>query len=210
MNINCTLCGTKSTLYSKKQHKRYYACPLCQGIFMHPDDYLTKEAEKSRYEMHHNDVLDLGYQGFVGPIVDAVSQLFTSNSIGLDYGCGTGPVISKMLMDKDYVIKLYDPFFANQYENLQRQYDYIVCCEVMEHFHHPSDEFNKLKRLLKPNGMLIMKTSLYHETIDFENWYYKNDPTHVFFYRKSTLEWILKHYHFKSLIITEQYLRFMI
>ncbi len=39
-------------------------------------------------------------------------------------------------------------------------------------------------------------TELYNEKIEFESWYYKNDPTHVFFYQRATFEWIQKKFNF--------------
>ncbi|MFW6254556.1 MAG: hypothetical protein ACOC41_06480, partial [Chitinivibrionales bacterium] len=44
-------------------------------------------------------------------------------------------------------------------------------------------------------------TSLYSDDIDFGSWAYKNDYTHVFFYRKETLAWIRNHYGFCGLHI---------
>ena len=66
---------------------------------------------------------------------------FTSKHTGLDFGAGTGPVISKVLKDNEYKIKQFDPFFHNYPELLKEKYDYIVCCEVMEHFYDPAKEF---------------------------------------------------------------------
>jgi 2-polyprenyl-3-methyl-5-hydroxy-6-metoxy-1,4-benzoquinol methylase len=45
------------------------------------------------------------------------------------------------LEDDGYKIKQFDPFFHNDIAVLRRSYDYIVCCEVIEHFHSPSKEF---------------------------------------------------------------------
>jgi hypothetical protein len=41
-------------------------------------------------------------------------------------------------------------------------------------------------------------TSTFHEGIQFEDWYYKNDQTHLFFYHRNSLEWIAKQYDFAS------------
>jgi len=37
---------------------------------------------------------------------------FNTNHKGLDFGAGTGPVISKVLKDKGYCIAQYDIFFS--------------------------------------------------------------------------------------------------
>lgn len=208
MKNNCSLCGIQGTIFREIKSRIYYHCPNCKSIYMDPKNYLAPQQEKERYEQHNNDVNDPGYQQFVSPIVKAVQKDYRPGAIGLDYGCGTAPVITKLLKDEGYELNLYDPFFANYPENLKMKYDYIVCCEVMEHFHSPREEFHKLRSLLKPRGTLYMKTSIYGDHINFDAWYYKNDPTHVFFYSKETLEWIQQHFQFSDLIIEEKYIKF--
>ncbi len=142
----------------------------------------------------------MGYQKFVAPLVAAVKQNFNpKTSIGLDFGAGTGPVITKLLTDSGYSLKLYDPFFYPDQNVLSTTYNYIVCCEVMEHFYDPYTEFKGLKKLLKPGGLLICKTDLFTEDLDFNLWYYKNDPSHVFIYHHKTLAWIKNKLNFNTL-----------
>lgn len=81
---------------------------------------------------------------------------------------------------------------------LKFKYNYIICCEVIEHFHFPQKEFTLLRSLLKPGGILYCMTEIYSEDIDFINWHYKNDPTHVFFYHKDALKWIQEHFRFSE------------
>lgn len=164
-------------------------------------DYLEENQEKARYEEHNNDVGNKGYQSFVYPIVKEVLNDYKKYDKGLDFGSGTGPVITKLLRDKEYNIKLYDPFFANEPEVLEEKYDYIVSCEVIEHFHNPRKEFKLLRSLLKPGGSLYIMTSIYSEDIDFKTWNYKDDKTHVFFYHKKALEWIKNEFDFAHLKI---------
>lgn len=163
-----------------------------------PLDYVPSQQEKERYITHNNNVEDIRYQNFVSPIVENVKKHYDSSHTGLDYGAGTGPVITSLLKKDGYSLKLYDPFFHPYPENLQLTYDYIVCCEVMEHFHHPYDEFKKLYSMLNPQGTLFCMTDMYYETIDFKDWYYKNDETHVFFYHEKAIQWIKNEFGFIS------------
>jgi hypothetical protein len=105
----------------------------------------SKNDEVLRYTQHNNDVNDVRYQKFVQPLVTGILQDFDQSHIGLDFGAGTGPVISKLLTDEGYVIKQYDPFFYDHAELLNQKYDYIACCEVVEHFHNPAKEFKLLQ-----------------------------------------------------------------
>ena len=170
---------------------------------MDPGDYVTSEQEKARYETHNNDVNDPGYQRFVSPIVEQVLSHHTANEKGLDYGAGMGPVITKLLRDRGFNIRTYDPFFKADQAALENTYHYIACCEVAEHFHRPATEFIKLRGLLKPGGRLYCMTERYDHDIDFDTWNYKNDETHVIFYHRVALEWIRKHAGFSRLEIQD-------
>lgn len=151
--------------------------------------------------MHQNHLEDKGYLNFVSPILEAVTSEHLSGAVGLDFGCGHTPVISEVLKEQDYIFDLYDPVFYPHKVFEGKTYDFITCCEVMEHFQHPKKEFDLLDGILKPEGSLICMTSLYSEEIDFENWYYKNDPTHVFLYRRETLAYIARNWDFSHLKI---------
>ena len=170
--------------------------------------FLSPAEERARYEQHENCVDDPGYQRFVSPITDAIQEQFTPEAKGLDFGAGTGPVITKLLQDAGYSLLLYDPFFWNNPQVLQARYDFIACCEVMEHFQDPLREFRLLRSLLKPGGVLYCMTKIYSEDIDFMKWHYKNDPTHVFFYHQNTLRWIRAHLHFSRLVTSGNLIRF--
>lgn len=200
-NMNCSLCNGELGLFQVWRENKYYSCSRCRSIILGQEYYISKKEEKERYEEHNNDVQDKRYQGFVSPIVDRVLVEYKEYDQGLDFGSGTGPVITKLLKDRGYNINIYDPFFANYPEKLERKYDYIVCCEVVEHFHRPGEEFKLLKSLLRPGGSLYIMTEIYSEGMDFESWNYKNDRTHVFFYHKKALEWIKFNYGFSHLII---------
>lgn len=188
--MKCSLCKSEITLTFLSKNREYYKCANCFAIGMHPNFFPSMEKEIIRYQSHNNDVNDIRYQKFVNPIVKNVLIDFKKNDLGLDFGCGTGPVITKLLRDQNYNVNTYDPFFDNNVDALNTTFNYIVCCEVIEHFHYPNKEFKLLKSLLKPGGKLYCMTDVYIENIDFENWYYKNDETHVFFYHKNTFEWL--------------------
>jgi SAM-dependent methyltransferase len=172
----------------------YYACHTCAAVVMKAILYPTPAQEKQQYELHNNDVDDERYQQFTSPIWTYILKQFTADQLGLDFGSGTGPVITKMLLEKGYKVALYDPYFAPDTSALENKYNYIFSCEVVEHFHSPNKEFNKLFDMLLPGGELILMTHLYHESIPFKNWYYRKDPTHVFIYRKETMTYIAKTY----------------
>ncbi|MDX9960071.1 MAG: class I SAM-dependent methyltransferase [Aliarcobacter sp.] len=200
----CPLCLNSSILFYKDE---FYLCSCCEGIFRAAEKLLDNEKEKQRYESHTNDSDDLGYQNFVAPITNAVLKKFSKDDIGLDFGCGKDSPIVKVLRKNEYEILEYDPFFFDDKKLLEKKYDYIACCEVIEHFYNPKKEFELLKKLLKEDGILYLMTGIYNSTIDFSKWWYKNDPTHVFIFQEKTFEYIKKEFDFKDLKIEKNFIK---
>ena len=184
----------------------YYNCDRCKAIVKDKKYYLTPHEEKERYKIHNNDVNDIRYQNFTLPITDYVIENFLPEHKGLDFGSGTGPVISSMLTKKGYGIVQYDPFFAPNKNIFNNTYDYIVSCEVFEHFYNPKMEIDRLTSLLKANGALLIMTLLYNDQIDFNTWKYSKDPTHVFIYRKETIEYIATKQQLEIEIVTDRFI----
>ncbi|WP_299212307.1 class I SAM-dependent methyltransferase [uncultured Dokdonia sp.] len=201
--MTCPLC---SSLLSIQKDSHFYDCETCKAIVQDKNHYITADEEKAHYECHNNDVEDVRYQNFTMPITQYVLDTFLPTHKGLDFGSGTGPVISSMLQKKHYDIVQYDPFFAPDERVLMSTYDYIVSCEVFEHFHHPKVEIDRLVGLLKPNGLLLVMTLLYTDSIDFKTWHYRKDPTHIFIYRAETIAYIAKEKGLEILELTNRFI----
>lgn len=207
--INCLLCNSRAEYLSLFRGKQYYRCSHCLSVMMDPQQFLGPAEEKSRYDQHNNDVNDPGYRNFVRPLVDKIEERHGAIETGLDFGAGSGPVAAVMLRERGYKeIELYDPYYHSDRSVFNRHYHFIICSEVIEHFHRPAESFELLSSLLRPGGSLFCLTALYDQDIDFEKWYYKNDPTHVFFYHCRALHWIKQEYNFTDLEMEDRIIRF--
>jgi len=193
--MNCSLCKTPLL---NKPDEEYYSCSCCKAWVKEKGLYLTPEEERLHYLSHNNDINDPRYKKFSSPISDYILKNFGKDQEGLDFGSGTGPVISEVLKEANYPVKQFDPFFANFTEVLHLQYDYVFACEVVEHFQNPRDEFYKLYNLLKPNGKILIMTHIFEAPLEFKTWYYRKDPTHVFIYRRETFEYIAAEFKFNK------------
>lgn len=205
---HCPLCESLGNDFFQQKSRKYYQCGNCFGIFVDPGILPNRVDEKLRYDSHNNDTNDKRYRKFVSPITDAIVKMHSQKDKGLDFGAGPGPVISEVLLEQHFNIVKYDPFYYNSPKLLNEKYNYIVCCEVIEHFHSPAKEILLLKDLLLPGAKIYCMTHLYDESIDFTNWYYKNDNTHVFIYHKNTIQWIKKHFDFSAVTIEERLITF--
>ncbi len=199
MQYTCPLCLnlSSSIIKTKRQGLEvfYLDCPQCALISLLPQYYLKPDQEKERYLTHNNDSFDIGYQKFVSDLADFAKQNFDSQKIGLDYGCGFSQILYKMMSTVGYNMKSFDPFFNPDLSIFDSEFDFILCCEVVEHFFNPKVEFEKLFNRLKKNGALIIKTDFLKQQ-NFSSWYYINDPTHVSFYRPETCMWIAEKFNF--------------
>lgn len=197
----CRLCSHEMVYFATTRKRDYYRCPHCDSIQLKESHILPFNHERAVYDTHNNDIHDQGYQNFVSPITNYILNNINPNMQGLDFGAGPGPVIYTLLNKENYHINLYDPHYHPNNHVLNQQYDYIFACEVIEHFNQPRQTFDLLEELIKENGCWIFMTNVYDDSIDFHQWHYKNDETHVIFYTKKTLEYLKDLYGWKELNI---------
>ncbi len=204
--MNCILCSAPSRTFYKepKSAREYLHCETCDLRFLNPSQRLSPAEEKTHYLNHENNVEDVRYQNFMKPVFETILSLADAGSSGLDYGCGTGPVLAKMLTEHGILVDLYDPFFAIDDSVLKKKYDFVACTEVAEHFHFPQKEFGFLKSLLVKDGFLALMTEMHRPDIDFSKWHYPRDPTHATFYSKHTFAWLSKAFGFSKLWTDEK------
>ena len=189
----CPLCHTFGAWFFEDL---WLTCPECRGLFRPSHHFPTVVEERSRYAEHQNDVHDERFRAFVSPITEHILADHHPGEEGLDFGSGIAPIVWHVLSEAGFKVEAYDPLFSNQPQLLEGQYDYITCCEVIEHFHRPGMEFQRLKNMLKSGGKLYCMTILHHEGIDFKNWHYRRDDTHVFVYQRETIAWIAERFGF--------------
>lgn len=187
----CPLCGATGVRPFAQAHgRRYLECPACGLVHVAPEDRPTPEAERAHYATHENDPDDPRYRAFLDRLALPLAARLPAGAEGLDYGCGPGPALARMLEERGFRVSLWDPFFAPDDDALRRAYDFVTCTEAAEHFFHPGAELARLDGLLRPGGWLGVMTELPREDRPLERWRYARDPTHVSLYRPATLEWI--------------------
>lgn len=200
--VNCRLCSNHAEFYFHDEQpgrpaRDYFHCSICDLRFLHPSCHLNASEERARYELHDNNIDDVRYQDYMRPIAEWVER-HQPSGLGLDFGCGKGPVLAQLLQQKGFEIHLFDPYFFPDTGYSRLRYDFCTAIETIEHFYSPQKDLIHLKSLLKPEGGLGLVTLLYREGLDFESWHYRLDPTHVCFYSEKTFLWIQNHLGFKS------------
>ncbi|PID66182.1 MAG: hypothetical protein CR975_04205 [Gammaproteobacteria bacterium] len=198
----CPLCDDQeSTFYftdSKNYQHTYHRCRHCDLVFVIPACRLDREAEKARYEMHHNDNSD-DYVRFLSRLAKPTLQYLPPHSHGLDFGSGKSQAMADLFRRAGHQCDCYDLFYYADTTLLQRQYDFILASEVIEHLYQPKMVFEQWLSLLKTNGILAIMTGFRPADKDFPNWWYKNDPTHVSLFSSKTFAYLQTTYQLQRL-----------
>lgn len=159
---------------------------------------------------------------------DVLSLVIGQNIRVLDVGCGGGDN-ARILSQKGYKIdgitiskielECAAPFLESGYlfnlelglpSELQKDaYDYVICSHVLEHICYPEKLINDIKRVLKPDGFLIVALpNIMHYKSRWQilkgNFNYKDsgiwDYTHFRWYTYKTGKELLEQYGFQILL----------
>ena len=186
--VSCPLCRKLAAEHFLTVDRRdYWRCQHCALRFLDRHQLPARQKEFEHYLNHDNGLEDVGYRRFLWKLAGPLLERLDPGLQGLDYGCGPGPALATMLREAGHEMALYDPFFRPDPAPLRQTYDFITCTEAAEHFHDPAREFDHLNRLLRPGGWLAVMTCFQNDDAAFAQWHYRRDPTHVVFYRETTL-----------------------
>lgn len=181
----CPLCHkVEAALFHTDRTRSFYLCSGCTIIFVPRKQMLSKAEEKNRYDHHHNDESDPHYRNYYSSTVDPVAAEIPSGSRGLDFGCGRTQLMATLFGEKGIGMDSYDPFYVPDESFWDREYDFIVMNEVIEHLADPAGTLSALQKICP--GPIFVRTKLYPEQ-DFGKWFYMRDPTHVQFFSLKAL-----------------------
>lgn len=82
-------------------------------------------------------------------------------------------------------------------EHNDQSIDFVTMNAVIEHINNPDNIFHEISRVLKDNGLIIVRTPNWQ--LDYKNFY--NDPTHVKPYSPLTLRNTFNLYNFETIFI---------
>lgn len=191
-DLTCILCESG---HLRILETEYWVCEDCGLIFKNPDSRLSHDEERERYSLHQNTIDNEGYIRFLSGVVEIVKSRVPKGALGLDYGCGPGPVLAELLRRERYSMEIFDPFFApKDLSAMSHAFDFVTCTEAAEHFYSPGREFEAIFALLKPNGFLVLQTELVPKEISIKDWYYARDPTHVALFTDKTILYLKNQY----------------
>ena len=194
IDMACPLCERSGSAreFAVARGRRHLRCDVCALIFVDPGQRPSVEEERARYLQHKNSWENIGYVRFLDRFADAVAAAMPRGARGLDFGCGPAPILGEILTARGYPTVSYDPIFFDDERLLHGSYDFVSCCEVVEHAHSPRRLLDQIERCLPHGSLIAIRTVLFDESITFADWWYQRDPTHVSFYTAATMKWIAR------------------
>jgi len=191
---SCPLCHEPApSFFAERDGRRFAECRSCDLVFQQ-GGYLSPEAERDRYSQHNNDPDDTQYRAFLNRLAGPLVQKLPSGAEGLDFGCGPGPTLSRMLREKGYPTAEYDPYFFPHASLLERKWDFVTATEVLEHLQLPGEVLAGIASILRPGGLFAVMTRVLTPEIEFSTWWYVRDESHVCFWRPRTFSWLAERY----------------
>lgn len=187
----CLLCShSEPRPFHRDASRDYLHCPVCELVFAHPDSHLSRDEEFKRYELHQNNLEDPRYRNFLRKMSEPMLHRIASQSTGLDFGSGPGPLLKRMFEEQGHTMSHYDSFYTPEQKVFHERYAFITATEVVEHLHNPLADLDRLWSCLQPHGYLGIMTSLHLPELDFTTWHYIKDETHVAFFAPKTMNWL--------------------
>lgn len=215
----CKLCGGKSTYRFSLPllaglRGEYFECSNCGLLQSHHLDSLTPFDLGKIANYPPNVDFDSGAAWRLSCIANRVEQLVklrlmpraNRNFKALDFGSGTGFLVSYLAHRFGWITVGYDPYcgpafgqgkvFTEWEAIVQRgPYDLIVASEVFEHFTNPREDLIRIRDVLaKDAAFVYVTTGLYIPGVTDSNWSYLAPQSghHVSFYARQTMKEIAR------------------
>lgn len=223
----CRVCGGNqfTTLFTCKDYtvsQKLFSliqCNRCSVIITSPrpvDETLSEYYQSEDYISHTskaNNLINLLYLNVRKITLKQKHEMLesiTNQKTILDYGCGTGSLIS-YLQTKGWQVKGYEPDanarkiaqttykVYDKPESINESFDVITLWHVLEHTTEPNETLSLLSKLLKPKGKLVIAVPN-HKSYDADfykqYWAAYDVPRHLWHFNREAMERLLQLHDF--------------
>lgn len=179
--VPCTLCGSSEAAFLWESHdhrmktpERYQRCLACQAVYVSPR--LSDAALQAFYEEFYAETEEVDRDdGMERKVLKRLARLVPDRKL-LDVGCGEGFFLSKA---REQGFEPYGTEISAHAAATARQrfgllsvhvgplaeapwddgfFDAVSLLNVIEHLTSPPQELGHIRRMLKPGGVLVVRT----------------------------------------------------
>lgn len=199
---HCRVCDSSSFVVFENS-RPFYLCKNCGLIFA--DCPLSPEEIKEHYQSQYSIFFD--WAGEAKAVLEVVSFVVKPRKI-FDYGSGSG-LFTNALRSMGFEVDNYEPMLHGDFKSkdYNSDYDLIILNEVIEHVEDVMTLFDNVCSVIKSGGIVFISTLMTDTIINesnrfqehFNNWWYKDDKTHISFFCQLTFEYICSMYDRRQL-----------
>jgi SAM-dependent methyltransferase len=178
----------------------YYLCSECGFCF---STLLDGADHTALYDPQYWEEQDPAWHGRVSEtlrlvlLANQLVQRPPDRLAVLDFGCGMGTFVEtcrRQLQIDAWGTDIIRPKFGADYflSEVNRTFDIIVACEVIEHIPTPVQTFQAIRRMLKPGGAFAFQTAEYDRETGRDWWYVGPDNGHISLYSRGAFDHLFR------------------
>jgi 2-polyprenyl-3-methyl-5-hydroxy-6-metoxy-1,4-benzoquinol methylase len=211
----CHLCDRAVPVqdkYAQRGRWSYFRCPSCGLVFLHPapDDKALQDFYNTSYEVEFQSYFK-GVRRRAKITLDELETRFPAHGRLLEVGCSyggflaearsrgwdvTGVELSETAADhaRSLELRVFSGSLPDQIPHLGEPYDVLVMFHVIEHVPDPLALLESCRKLIKPRGLLVLKTPNVESSIakiTGSSWHWISPPAHLYLYSPATLKKLL-------------------
>jgi len=223
MKRKCPICGGEARFYFEKFQRQIFSCQNCGLKFVWPipskkeiELFYRQYWEKKSFRGEKA----LGYLSYLAEkesFLDYFQKVFGQVNLApgqvLDIGCGPGFFL-KIAQEKGWQVwgldlsaeavaqarkilktrRIYQQTLEKS-NFLPNFFDLVTIFQTIEHEQSPLELLKKVRRILKPKGILLLTTpnaSGWQAKIMDRRWFSYRHPDHLWFFSQKSLEILLK------------------
>ncbi|MCM8767772.1 MAG: class I SAM-dependent methyltransferase [Candidatus Omnitrophica bacterium] len=173
--VKCNFCDGKTLLKVKIKFWKIYQCKNCKISFLYPIPEKIEQIYNQKYFERWYLPTYQQRKKYLEKIFLRIEPYISQKGKVLDIGCGIG-ILLELMREKGFEVigqdisqfsiesckkKGFKVYSSINNINSENQFDIITMIDVIAHLKEPSNYLQKCKKLLKPNGFLIIKTPLH-------------------------------------------------
>jgi len=216
-NSSCSLCGWREgrpQVYRTRASWDYFQCPTCGVISLRPVP--NEEDLRVYYNEAYSVVAEAYARGTkrnAPPILSGLAEKFPARGKLLEVGCSYGFFLDAARRDgweaagveldeaaakygrEKLGLKIFSGTVESECARFEPPYDVIATFHVIEHVRDPNGFLQRCRKLLRENGVLILKTPNVASWIARRTgayWHWLSPPAHIHLFSPETLKLALE------------------